>query len=436
MDFEKTIFYASNSYYNLGLEQAQVRDLSGAAISLKKSLRMDKYNTDARNLLGLIYYEMGETANALVQWVISMNLQPENNQAAHYLEEVQGKPGKLEVYSQTLKKYNQALEYAKSDNSDLAILQLHRVVEENPHFVKAHLLLALLYMQREDYLKAGKSLYKVLKIDRNNAKAQHYMSVVKTNTGRAEIEKKKFKQAFSHRKMEDDDVIIPPTYKETTGWQTILNILVGLLLGAAFVFFIVMPANITAINGKHNQEMLSFYQKISDGTYEKEKLEETIQQMTEEKSSLEQQITGNDTQHQNQIQVCNQLISILNCLRKDEITNAAQIYTQIDQSVMTENETFTTVMNEIRPLIAEQAAAIYLQAGREQVTAGNLDAALTYYLASQDMKDGGAQVWMEIGQIYVQKEDTENANQWFDKVVGSEPADSALSEAAKAARGY
>ncbi len=33
----------------------------------------DKYQKEARNLLGLIFFEMGEVADALVQWVISMN---------------------------------------------------------------------------------------------------------------------------------------------------------------------------------------------------------------------------------------------------------------------------------------------------------------------------------------------------------------------------
>ena len=40
----------SNSYYNIGLEQASVRNLSSAVISLKNSLKFNKYNIDARNL--------------------------------------------------------------------------------------------------------------------------------------------------------------------------------------------------------------------------------------------------------------------------------------------------------------------------------------------------------------------------------------------------
>ena len=72
---------ASNAYYNLGLAKAKVRDLTGAAESLKTSVMIHKNNIEARNLLGLVYCEMGEVVEALSQWVISKNLQPDNNPA-------------------------------------------------------------------------------------------------------------------------------------------------------------------------------------------------------------------------------------------------------------------------------------------------------------------------------------------------------------------
>ena len=97
MDEMQKIQYAANSYYNRGLEMAKERNLSGAARFLKRALQFNKYHTDARNLLGLIFYEMGETSDALIQWVISINLQPDNNRADHYLDEVQRKPGQLEI---------------------------------------------------------------------------------------------------------------------------------------------------------------------------------------------------------------------------------------------------------------------------------------------------------------------------------------------------
>ena len=50
----KKVMFLSNQYYNEGLEKAQVRDLSGAIASLRQSLKLNKNNTNARNLLGLV----------------------------------------------------------------------------------------------------------------------------------------------------------------------------------------------------------------------------------------------------------------------------------------------------------------------------------------------------------------------------------------------
>ena len=104
MDYAKQCRQISNSFYNMGLEKANIRDLSGAVDCLKKSIHFNKYNIEARNLLGLVYYEIGETAEALVQWVISCNLQPEKNRAIHYLHEIQGRLGRLEADSINIKK--------------------------------------------------------------------------------------------------------------------------------------------------------------------------------------------------------------------------------------------------------------------------------------------------------------------------------------------
>ena len=67
----KKIVRSSEAYYNQGLARAQTRDLSGAAECLRQSVKLYKHNTKARNLLGLVYFEMGEAVAALSQWVIS-----------------------------------------------------------------------------------------------------------------------------------------------------------------------------------------------------------------------------------------------------------------------------------------------------------------------------------------------------------------------------
>ena len=156
----KKIIALSNMYYNDGLEKARVRDLSGAVRSLTECLKLNKFNIDARNLLGLVYFEVGETVNALSEWVLSKNLRAEKNIADDYIEAVQNNPTQLENLNQAIRKYNQALAYCQQGSLDLAVIQLKKVLSINPRFLRAHQLLALLYIQAEDWEKAKRELNK------------------------------------------------------------------------------------------------------------------------------------------------------------------------------------------------------------------------------------------------------------------------------------
>ena len=68
-----------------------------------------------RNLLGLIYFEMGEVVEALTEWVISKNYQPAENAASRYLDEIQNNRSRLETINQTIK--NTIRRYCTADRT-------------------------------------------------------------------------------------------------------------------------------------------------------------------------------------------------------------------------------------------------------------------------------------------------------------------------------
>ncbi len=171
----KKAYNTSNYYYNMGYDKACAKDLSGAIESLNMSLRYNKKNIMTRNLLGLIYYEMGEVVMALSHWVMSVNYKSSGNLATKYLKMLKQNPATLVDVDQIAVKYNMALNYAYSDDIDLAILQLKSILYVNKHFVKGYLLLALLYIQCGNYEKARVTLRRVLKIDKANPLAIHYL---------------------------------------------------------------------------------------------------------------------------------------------------------------------------------------------------------------------------------------------------------------------
>ena len=164
----RRIVRLSNRFYNHGLEKARVRDLSGAVEDLSRALEIDKRNITARNLLGLVYYEMGETVQALCEWVVSTHYQPENNPASEYVRQLQEDRTELENANQGIRKFNYGLDYARKGSEDLAIIQLEWVTAHHPKMIKAHSLLALLYYSEGRYSKAEKEIRTVLKSDVGN----------------------------------------------------------------------------------------------------------------------------------------------------------------------------------------------------------------------------------------------------------------------------
>lgn len=434
MDYQKKNAQIANSYYNLGLEKARMRDLSGAAQSLKDSLHFNKYQTDARNLLGLIYYESGEVADALVQWVISLNFQPENNLADHYLDEIQRKPGQLEAESQSVKTFNQALWHAQGGSDDLAILQLARVVEEKPHFVKAHLLLALLYMKREDYNKAGRSLYKILQIDKSNPKALYYMSIVKQNTGRAEAEKKHMIRRFSHQKMEEDDVIMPPTYRENTGFSIVLYLIIGMVIGLVASVFMVLPTRVSDLNNRHNEEIVSYSQKLNSANQQYKDLKSQYDALEESSAKVQQELDELKNGNTSVIAQYQSLIGVLQSYRAGDLAGAAQAFAEADFSLITDTA-ITAIVEDIRADMTGNVYQVLVSSGMEQWNAGNRDQAMAYFQASLKIKPDNPEAMYYVGRLYQDAGDTENANAMFDQVVGNFP-DSEYAPKAQNARGY
>lgn len=252
----KKIVKLSNSYYNAGLLKASNRDLSGAAEALNRCIKLNKRQIDARNLLGLVYFEMGETVQAFREWVVSLNIQPDNNSSEKYLQAIQSDKNKMDELNHTIRKFNVALAYAQNGTEDMAIIQLKKIINQNPNLVKGYQLLAVLYMKQGEFERAKKTIVRSLKVDKCNPLSNKYLKEVNSYI---EDEKKNNPEERGRRRranrglildrpyLSGNDVIIPKNnFKEAfSSAQTIVHIVVGLLIGAAMIYFIVTPARIS-----------------------------------------------------------------------------------------------------------------------------------------------------------------------------------------------
>lgn len=438
MDYVRKTRVIANSYYNMGLERAKMRDLSGAAECLKKSLHFNKYMTDARNLLGLIYYEMGEVGDALVQWVVSMNLQPEENRADYYLGQLKRKKGALDGGQKAVRRFNQALLYAKNGSRDLAVLQLNKVVESSPNYVKAQLLFALLHIEKEDYQRAGKAISKVLQIDRNNSKALWYKSMIPVSAGSTrgekEPEKRKFKNVVSHRQMEDDDVIIPPSYKENTGDQAVINIIVGLLLGAAVIFFLVMPAKTRALNLSHNQEILKYSEELNQTNQKNGDLTGRLEDMESEKKAAEDSLASLTNNADSILAQYQAVIGILQAYKKNDFQSAVRIYAGLNPALIA-SEDVLAVVGEINQDMKTKGLPILESLGDKAAAGGDGAGALTYYLKCTELDPKSWDVKFKAAAIYKGTDQKDQADALFSDIINNSK-DEELSAKARTERGF
>jgi len=298
-------YNTSNYYYNLGLDRASVRDLTGAIDALDLALKYNKQNINARNLLGLIHYEMGETVLGLTHWVVSANYFPDDhNIARQYIKEVQADPLKLEEANQLAKQFNQALMHAKQGTRDLAFIQLKRILSSYPHFVKGYLLLALLYMESGNNDKAKKALKRVLRIDKNNTLAVRYLQEMgiaprdiigmKESSERIDVnsaynDEDQYKsdlESFVEKSLEDIDNpdLSVGSYKEVNHNKfNLLYVSVGLVLGILVFWILVLPTKLNIANKENRDEQLAYSEEIS-------KKDVAISDLKEQMGELQKQI--------------------------------------------------------------------------------------------------------------------------------------------------
>lgn len=278
----KKILKSSNLYYNKGLSKAKVRDLSGAIIALRYSLELNKANTNARNLLGLIYFEMGETVAALSEWVISKYFKPEENDADEYINEVQENPTRLDNMNQAIKRYNNALTFAKQGSDDLAIIQLKRVISLNPRFIRAYHLISLLYMKNGENDKAKRNLLKAARIDVSNTTTLKYLKEI-------EPQNVSLREGEDYSQKDDSNSSILPisSYKEDKpNIIAYVNLIIGVLIGLAVGAILLYPSFKNKDVSDNNQKYVDY----SAGLAAIEEKEATITTLQEEKFALEERV--------------------------------------------------------------------------------------------------------------------------------------------------
>lgn len=422
----KKIMGAANLYYNEGLSKASVRDLSGSVISLRQCLKLNKNHVEARNLLGLVFFEMGEPVAALSEWVISKNLRPQKNIADDYLDMIQNNPARLEQINQTIKKYNQALSYCYQDSLDLAVIQLKKVLSLNPKNVQAHLLLALLLIHGQQWEQAKRELDKCLKIDVNNTTALLYQKevndVLSLDMETDHNGRKKEEDVLKYRRG-NETIIQPLNHKEPKSMSTLVNMAIGLAIGILVSCFLILPARVQSAKQGIDDDLKAVSEQLDVKTSKITELEQNIKELTAEKEKMSSQLeayTGKDGAMTAVDSLLNAVNTYLN--QPADSSAVAEYLDSIDEDTLTQtSEAFQTVYQYLMTKVGADVGKDYFDKGMEayqnesyQDAIDNLSKAYAY-----DHTNGEA--LFNLGNAYRKSGDNENAVKIYQKVTEEFP---------------
>ena len=408
---------SSNSYYNLGLQQAGVRNLSGAVESLRNSLKFNKYNIAARNLLGLVYHEMGETVAALSEWVISQSYQPTDNLANGYLDEIQKNRGQLDTINQTIKKYNQALHYCQQDSRDLAIIQLKKVLSMNPKLIKGHQLLALLYLQDGKLELAKKSLRNAGRIDANNTTTLRYLKEVNTQLKEKSPSKKPKDDDLISYQSGNETIIMPKRFKESSLGASLAYIVTGLVVGAAVTAFLVVPNVKNQAKEDAKQQILEASDTISSNG-------QTIKDLEKQISDLQDQLeeeANNNEKVADQIKTYERLLNAYVAYTSDDVISAGQALDKVNTSYLSKKA--KSIYKDLNDVVRAQYLDKLYQEGYGYYQRGKYEDAITDLQKivdeEEDFQDGSAAYYL--AQSYRKNGDLDSAKPYYQYVIDNHP---------------
>ena len=410
---EKRARQLSWLYYNQGLERAQIRDLTGAAGKLRDSLKLNKRNTQARNLLGLVYYEMGEVVEALREWLISQNFQTKNNQATDLIRKMKADRNRMQMMSESIRTYNKALENCREGNDDIAAIQLRRILSRNPKYVRAAQLLALIDMKDGKFGQARRVLKRVAQVDRTDPTTLRYLQEIGELTNRAGRERRAAVQ--EEAEAEQTGTPLRTRMSSSTVFGPLLNILIGLALGLLALGFLVVPAVRRADDNDLNAKILDYTTTIAE---QKDRID-SLEKQIEESDAVVEQAREQVEDSQSEVTSYDSLVKAYNFYMAEAYVEASDEIDKIDPTKLSQGS--VEIYNAIHDDIVDNAYDGYMYKGQVAVYEEKWDEAIKYFEKAVSIRVDGPEILNLLAYSYQNDGQDSKAIQNYQRILDEYP---------------
>ena len=295
----------------------------------------------------------------------------------------------------------------------MAIIQLKKVLSLNPKLVRAHQLLALLYLQEDKLEQAKKELRNAGKIDANNTTTLRYLKEVNTRLReKGSLRKKKEEDLISYQSG-NEMIIMPSRFQEYSLGSSLGYLLIGLVIGALAIGFLVVPGVENKVKQEMKDQIIQMNETLSSNAQQ-------IQSQKDQIAKLENQIAVLQGSPE-QMNAYEALLSgYVAYIANDHMTAATNLE-RVDTTRLSESA--LELYNSMWPTVSATYYETLFTEGYNAYQAENyvetINKLLPVVKADMSYKEGSAVYYL--AQAYRKNGDMESAKPYYQYVVDNYP---------------
>lgn len=359
------------------------------------------------------------------------------------LEEIRKNKTELYKANQMIKKYNQALNYAKQGNDDLAMLQLKNVVAAIPNFVDAYLLMALLSIKGENHEAARSFLDTILEIDPENESAKDYIKEfeipqeVETVTEKEEPEKKKKEKkkekkpvkqtSDTPKKKPENPFHISSIQENESGKGPMFYMVIGIVIGVIVAAVLIYPTVRASFNHKNSSQVEDYKEQILAKDTQLKSNEKKIKEAQAAQKKAEDELeeyVGTSKKDG----IYDLLLTALQEYSDRNYTESAVALLDIDRDKLT-TKNMKSIYDDLTTKVYPNARSGLYTKGKSAYYAKDYKTAISYLKKAIEVSDTDVYAYNFLAQSYEASGDEKNAKKTYETIIKKFPSTSSARNA-------
>jgi TolA-binding protein len=271
-------------------------------------------------------------------------------------------------------------------------------------------------MRRKQYRNARKALMSAVKVDRNNMDTLRYMRELNQVYKRSDQDRRSgFTQISDPNPIVIEENTSPDIREYNTGFLSFVNVLIGIVIGAAVIWLLIVPSITKRNAADYNQQVIEYSAQIAERNKEIDGLQNQISDLQTDLSRYQSEVGDavNDAGASQQL-----LWQAMAAFLHDDTYEAGNAVAGIDPSALTDAQ-MKQVYEQLRERTGDAVTdALYSQA-LASYESGDFLASIEGFTKVLRMDDEYNSAIFYMGRAYHQLGDLVNAATYYKRLVQS-----------------